>query len=138
MAHFDRKDLLRRTLKLEDDIEFLQTILEESEENRLERMVCEAEIDVAFERFLRVMEGKNAQYILLPSVSPDEMDTHGSQTEEPKPVFYNSHIWVTWRAIVTPTTYYYCASHNGRIFYYDSPELLGIPVHLNCRCYVER
>ena len=52
-------------------------------------------------------------------------------------ITYESRLWRTWRAIITPTTCYYCASMNGRILSVDDPRLAEIPVHENCRCYVE-
>ncbi len=45
--------------------------------------------------------------------------------------------WRIWRAIITPGTCYYCASMNGRILSVNDPRIEGIPVHENCRCYVE-
>ncbi len=50
---------------------------------------------------------------------------------------YQSRNWKIWRAIVTLTICYYCASMNGKILAYDNPELTKIPVHPNCRCYAE-
>ena len=52
-------------------------------------------------------------------------------------ITYESRLWRIWRAIITPTTCYYCASMNGRILSVDDPRLAEIPVHENCRCYVE-
>ncbi len=50
---------------------------------------------------------------------------------------YRSRLWRIWRAIITPGTCYYCASMNGRILSVDDPRIGDIPVHENCRCYVE-
>ena len=52
-------------------------------------------------------------------------------------ITYESRLWRIWRAIITPTTCYHCASMNGRILAVDDPKLAEIPVHENCRCYVE-
>jgi len=38
---------------------------------------------------------------------------------------------------VTLTTCEYCASMNGHILAKNDPRIDGIPVHPNCRCYVE-
>lgn len=50
---------------------------------------------------------------------------------------YESKLWKIWRAVITPGTCYYCASMNGRILSVDDTRLLGIPVHPNCKCYIE-
>ncbi len=52
-------------------------------------------------------------------------------------VEYDSKLWEIWRTNLTPTTCLHCASMNGRIF--SVVERIGdtIPVHPNCRCYVE-
>ena len=42
-----------------------------------------------------------------------------------------------WRATVTATTCAYCASMNGRILSTNDPVINNIPVHPNCKCYVE-
>ena len=52
-------------------------------------------------------------------------------------VTYESKLWKIWRAIITPGTCYYCASMNGRILSVDDPRISEIPVHENCKCYVE-
>lgn len=52
-------------------------------------------------------------------------------------ITYESKLWKIWRAIITPGTCYYCASMNGRIFSVDDPRIAEIPVHENCKCYVE-
>lgn len=52
-------------------------------------------------------------------------------------ITYESRLWKIWRAIITPTTCYYCASMNGRILAVDDSKLSKIPVHENCKCYVE-
>ena len=52
-------------------------------------------------------------------------------------ISYESKIWKIWRAVITPGTCYYCASMNGRILSVDNPRILDIPVHPNCKCYVE-
>lgn len=51
---------------------------------------------------------------------------------------YTSPKWKVWRANVTATTCYYCASMNGRIFSAFDPVFFQIPVHPNCRCFVEK
>ena len=50
---------------------------------------------------------------------------------------YESKTWVIWRATVTLTTCEYCASMNGHILAKNDPCIDRIPVHPNCRCYVE-
>lgn len=52
-------------------------------------------------------------------------------------ITYESKLWKIWRAIITPGTCYHCASMNGRILSVDDPRIAEIPVHENCRCYVE-
>lgn len=52
-------------------------------------------------------------------------------------ITYESRLWKIWRAIVTPGTCYYCASMNGRILAVDDPRIAEIPVHPNCKCYIE-
>lgn len=52
-------------------------------------------------------------------------------------ITYESKLWKIWRAIITPGTCYYCASMNGRILSVDDPKISEIPVHENCRCFVE-
>lgn len=52
-------------------------------------------------------------------------------------ISYESKLWKIWRAVITPGTCYYCASMNGRILSVDDPRILDIPVHPNCKCYVE-
>lgn len=50
---------------------------------------------------------------------------------------YESKLWKIWRAVITPGICYYCACMNGRILSVDAPELLKIPVHPNCKCYID-
>ena len=50
---------------------------------------------------------------------------------------YQSKEWVIWRATVTLTTCEYCATMNGHILARNDLRIDGIPVHPNCRCYVE-
>ena len=50
---------------------------------------------------------------------------------------YQSKRWKIWRATITMTTCYYCASMHGHILDKDDPCLAECPVHDNCRCYVE-
>ena len=52
-------------------------------------------------------------------------------------ITYESKKWQIWRATVTLTTCEYCASMNGHILAKNDPRIVGIPVHPNCRCYVE-
>ena len=52
-------------------------------------------------------------------------------------ITYESKLWKIWRAIIIPGTCYYCASMNGRILSVDDPRISEIPVHENCKCYVE-
>ena len=58
-------------------------------------------------------------------------------TRKSAKITYESKIWVIWRAIVTLTTCEYCASMNGHILAKADSRIAGIPVHPNCRCYVE-
>ena len=51
---------------------------------------------------------------------------------------YTSPNWKVWRAIVTARTCYYCASMHGRIFSSIDPQIYQIPVHPNCRCFIEK
>lgn len=51
-------------------------------------------------------------------------------------ITYESKLWKIWRAVITPGTCYYCASMNGRILSVDDPRIFDIPVHPNCKCYV--
>ena len=50
---------------------------------------------------------------------------------------YQSKNWMIWRATITLTTCEYCASMNGHILAKGDHRIAGIPVHENCRCYVE-
>ena len=52
-------------------------------------------------------------------------------------ITYESKNWLIWRATVTLTTCEYCASMNGHILAANDQRIEGIPVHPNCRCYVE-
>lgn len=52
-------------------------------------------------------------------------------------VTYESKFWMIWRATITPTTCLYCASMNGRILSTNDPVINSIPVHPNCKCFVE-
>ena len=52
-------------------------------------------------------------------------------------ITYESKLWKVWRAIITPGTCYYCASMNGRILAVNDPRITEIPVHENCKCYIE-
>ena len=52
-------------------------------------------------------------------------------------ITYESRLWKIWRAVVTPGTCYYCASMNDRILALDDPRIAEIPVHPNCKCYIE-
>lgn len=52
-------------------------------------------------------------------------------------ITYRSKKWKIWRATITLTTCYYCASMNGHILDKDDPCIDEIPVHENCRCYIE-
>ena len=58
-------------------------------------------------------------------------------TRKSAKITYESKTWVIWRAIVTLTTCEYCASMNGHILAKADSRIAGIPVHPNCRCYVE-
>lgn len=51
---------------------------------------------------------------------------------------YPSKVWKIWRAEVTAGTCYLCAAMNGRILKENDPILMEIPVHSNCRCYIEQ
>ena len=69
---------------------------------------------------------KKTGYVILPQKSTvPNRNTHESRN------------WKIWRATVTITTCYYCASMNGRILAADAPELEKIPVHPNCECFAE-
>jgi len=57
--------------------------------------------------------------------------------EKASRIIYQSKLWKIWRAIITPGTCFYCASMNGRILAVDDPRIAEIPVHENCKCYVE-
>ena len=50
---------------------------------------------------------------------------------------YSSPHWKVWRAVISPGTCAYCFSMNGRILSESDPRIDAIPVHPNCRCYVE-
>ena len=52
-------------------------------------------------------------------------------------ITYESRLWKIWRAIITSRTCYYCASMNGRILAVDDPKIAEIPIHPNCKCYIE-
>ena len=52
-------------------------------------------------------------------------------------ITYQSKLWKIWRAIITLGTCYYCASMNGRILSADDPRIAEIPIHENCKCYIE-
>lgn len=52
-------------------------------------------------------------------------------------VMYESKFVIAWRAIITPTTCLYCSSTNGRILSTTDPVINTIPVHPNCKCFVE-
>lgn len=58
-------------------------------------------------------------------------------TQKALRISYESKLWKIWRAVITPGTCYYCASMNGRILAVDDPCIFEIPVHPNCKCYVE-
>lgn len=68
-------------------------------------------------------------YVLL------KKDIHS--TKKNTRVTYESKKWLIWRATVTLTTCEYCASMNGHILARSDPRIESIPVHPNCRCYVE-
>lgn len=51
---------------------------------------------------------------------------------------YTSSRWKVWRATVTRKTCFYCASMNGKILSYVDPKINQIPVHPNCRCFIEK
>ena len=63
--------------------------------------------------------------------------TYHCLTKKVSRITYESRFWKVWRAIITPGTCYDCASINGRILSIDDPRIAGLPVHENCRCYVE-
>jgi hypothetical protein len=50
---------------------------------------------------------------------------------------YESKLWMIWRATITPSTCLYCASRNGRILAVNDPVINNIPIHPNCKCFVE-
>lgn len=52
-------------------------------------------------------------------------------------ITYQSKLWKIWRAVISPGTCYYCASMNGRILSVDDPRIAEIPVHQNCKCYID-
>ena len=52
-------------------------------------------------------------------------------------VTYESKFWMIWRTTITPTTYLYCASMNGRILSISDPVINSIPVHPNSKCFLE-
>ena len=52
-------------------------------------------------------------------------------------VTYEGKFGMIGRATITPTTCLYCASMNGRILSTNDPVINNIPVHPNCKCYVE-
>ena len=52
-------------------------------------------------------------------------------------ITYRSKRWKIWRATITLTTCYYCASMNGRILDKYDPCFDEFPVHDNCRCFIE-
>ena len=54
-----------------------------------------------------------------------------------QPIMYQSKLWMIWRATVTATTCTYCASMNGRILSTNDPVINNIPVHPNCKSFVE-
>ena len=70
-------------------------------------------------------------YILAKSVND------GREQKIP-PIIYESEKWNIWRSVLTAGTCYYCSSMNGRILNVDDILMLAIPVHPNCRCYIER
>ena len=50
-----------------------------------------------------------------------------------------SRKWITWRALITPTTCGECFSRNSKIYSYDDLIELGEPqLHPNCRCWLEK
>ncbi|WP_313413348.1 hypothetical protein [Sedimentibacter sp.] len=53
-------------------------------------------------------------------------------------ISYESSRWKIWRTVITPGTCFYCFSMNGRILSVDDPRILEIPVHPNCKCYIEK
>lgn len=52
-------------------------------------------------------------------------------------ISYESKHWKIWRTVISPGTCIYCFSMNGRILSVDDPRLMEIPVHPNCKCYIE-
>lgn len=47
--------------------------------------------------------------------------------------------WITWRAIIKPTTCPECFTRNGRIYSVDDLIRIGEPqLHPNCGCWLER
>lgn len=52
-------------------------------------------------------------------------------------ITYESKLWKIWQTTITSGTCYDCASMNGRILAADDPRIAEIPVHPNCRCYIE-
>lgn len=63
--------------------------------------------------------------------------TYHRLIEKASCITYESKFWKIWRAIIAPGTCYHCASMNGRILAADDPRIADIPVHPNCKCYVE-
>ena len=50
-----------------------------------------------------------------------------------------SRNWITWRAMIQPTTCPECYTRNGRIYSFDDLGKIGKPqLHPNCRCWLER
>lgn len=60
-----------------------------------------------------------------------------SSLEKALRISCESRLWKIWRAVITPGTCYYCASMNGRILAADDFRIFEIPIHPNCKCYVE-
>lgn len=56
----------------------------------------------------------------------------------PQPLLHQSKLWMIWRATITSTTCFYCASMNGRILAIADPAINSIPVHPNCKCFTEK
>lgn len=52
-------------------------------------------------------------------------------------VVYESKVWMIWRANVSATTCAYCSSMSGRILSVNDPVINSIPVHPNCKCFIE-
>jgi hypothetical protein len=63
--------------------------------------------------------------------------THRNLSFQRYQINYISKRWKIWCAIITPGTRYYCASMNGRILSVDDERILDIPVHPNCKCYID-